>query len=473
MDRTQRFIFCFCALVLACAKVYGYTAADYNNAGLKLYTDKNYAQAIQYFTAALNLEPENPTALQSRANANYFLGNYPQALADYEKILAKNPSNTQVAQFVQALRAKVGSPAPAAAAPSTTSGLVEQGIAFYQQKQYDAAVSVLNESTQKDSNDAKAYYYLGASQVALGDNKEAVLNLTLSNKKSPNPSLDTYTAQLRAGLSAEDKRWVDDQLMSGAGNSGPKKLGLRLQPAFALVTFQDFVSDAETNKKDAAQSQVTDPSYGFDSTIPENFVQVGLEPVFSVSPNFEIGLPFAVAPLGSVKQTMQDSNGYSVSSTFALSAFSIGLDARFLIGPGPFKVFMGGGGLIVPVGINYTGSFTLSSASNTASSSGSFSSIAIGGQGQCGVEYRVGNDFGVALFGEYQAASADMFKGSLTSSGTTTTSTTDSGQWIVFDTPNGPHIGFLKDGVTAPPNSRPLKIDLSGMMAGLQLSVFF
>ena len=86
-----------------------YTATDYNNAGLQLYNSKSYDQAIQYFSAALSLDPNNTTALQGRANCYYSQGQYSQALADYQKVQALNPSDAQLSQFVQALQAKVGS----------------------------------------------------------------------------------------------------------------------------------------------------------------------------------------------------------------------------------------------------------------------------------------------------------------------------------------------------------------------------
>ena len=472
MSSILRWTLCLWALSWACPQAYAFTANDYNNAGLKLYGEKNYSQAVSYFSAALNLEPDNPTALQSRANSYYFLGQTAEALKDYEKILAKNPSNAQVAQFVQTLRDKLSQPTPSPAGTPGSLSLMEHGMALYQQKQYDAAVSVFQEAVQSNPNDAKAYYYLGATQVALGSNREAVLNLTLSTRKNPNPTLESYVTQLKGGLSNADKIWVEDQLMSGAGNAGPKKLGLRLQPALAFLKLNDFLSAADTGKKTAAQNQAT--NYTFDSALPDNYVRVGLEPVVALSPSFEIGLPFAIAPLGNIKESASDNTGLNQTATYALSSFSAGLDLRFLVGPGPVKFFIGGGGILSPVSLNFTGNDSPGGASTiTTSYSGSFSAMAFGAQGQGGVEYRIGDSFGVALFGEYHTAAAEAFKGNLTISPTGSPTTTDPGQWVVYDTPNGPWIQFLKDGSTAPAGSRPLKVDLSGLAAGLQLSVFF
>src|SRR6266852_9002702 len=82
---------------------YAVTSADYAKAGLQLYNQKNYAQAVQYYGAAISLDPNNAAALQGRANCYYILGQLPQALGDYQKVYAVAPSS-QLSQFIQALQ---------------------------------------------------------------------------------------------------------------------------------------------------------------------------------------------------------------------------------------------------------------------------------------------------------------------------------------------------------------------------------
>jgi tetratricopeptide (TPR) repeat protein len=105
---------------------------DYN-AGLKLYLAKNYTQAIPYFDAALNLEPDNTAALLARADCYYSLEKYQQALSDYEKVQAIQPQNTHVAQSIETLRAKIGKPSTVPSAKKSPGGdnRMEKRFGFY------------------------------------------------------------------------------------------------------------------------------------------------------------------------------------------------------------------------------------------------------------------------------------------------------------------------------------------------------
>ena len=200
----------------------GYTVADYYQAGLQLFNAKDYVKAVQYFSAALSLDPNNTASLQGRANCYYSLGQYQDALNDYEKVQAIAPS-PQLSQFIQAVQAKVGPASPAsgaAALPVASPGeSFNQGVALYQQRQYAAAVPDFQKAVQENPADANASYYLGASYLGLGDMKNAALNLELSNKKQPNPSVEAYVTQLKARMTPEDQQWVDAQVAASSSAS--------------------------------------------------------------------------------------------------------------------------------------------------------------------------------------------------------------------------------------------------------------
>jgi len=467
-------------LSILTAKAQAYTAADYYNAGLQLYNTKNYPQATQYFSAALSLDPNNAAALQGRANCYYAQGQYQQALTDYQKVLSLNPSNAQLSQFVQALQAKVGvSPAGAAAPASTAPGATvpaasasfDQGVALYQQRQYAAAVPYFQKAVQENPNDSKAYYYLGATQMMMGDTKNAAVALGLSNKLQPNPGIAGYVNQLKTRLTPEDQQWVDSQIASGGGPkvatvAKPKTFGIRLEPAITLLNLADFDADAQASEAGVKQLQQYDPSATYNAAIPVGCPNLGLEPVVRLGSSFEIGLPFAIFPVGTVTETVASTYG-NYSSSYAVSAFSIGLDFRYLLLAGDFQPFIGAGGLLVPISINAAGNYYGST------SSGSYSGTAAGGQVQLGVDWHLGDTFVVSPYGSYQFATANSFTGtSTTTSGGT--SQTQSGQLMVVpNPPYGNSIFFIQNGTTPPDGSRPLIVDLSGITGGLQLSVFF
>ncbi len=99
--------FLFILMLLAGSRVYAATAKEYCDAGLRLYASNNYQQAIQYFDAAIKMEPSNAQALLGRANCFNSMKKYHYALSDYQKVQALQPQDTQVKQFVKELQTKI------------------------------------------------------------------------------------------------------------------------------------------------------------------------------------------------------------------------------------------------------------------------------------------------------------------------------------------------------------------------------
>lgn len=481
-----------------------YTSSDYYNAGLQLYNAKNYQQAAQYFGAAISLDPNNAAALQGQANSYYALGQYQQALDDYQKVQALQP-NPQLAAMIQNLQAKVGPAAPAAnptlpgslAAPPAPGAPADdsfaQGVALFQQQQYAQAVPLFQKAVQENPNDSKAYYYLGVAQIQAGDMKDAAVALGLSNKINPNPSVAAYVDRVKSRLSPEDQQWVDNQIASGnaggsqsASASQPKAFGVRLEPSIFLVSLKDFDADAQTNQAYIKQFQQTDPSDTFNATVPTGYFGGGVEPVMRLGSSFEIGLPLAILPVGTVSETTSDNEGNNGLNSYAINAFSIGLNARFLMRIGNnMQFFVGGGPRFIPISIDYKTEESANESggeySSTYTSSGTFTSSAFGGQIQLGLDWHLGDTFVVSPFGGFQFASASLFTGTLTVNqsetnyGTTTTSNSSNpGQLEVSNTINGNQIYFLQNGQNpATASDRPVQMDLSGPFGGIQLSAFF
>ena len=463
------------------SRAQAYTAADYYKAGLQFYTAKNYTQAIQYFGAAIGMDPNNTSSFLVRANCYYYLGQYPQALADYQRVQALQP-NDKIAALIPVLQAKINaSPAlPPLSSPAPTASSFDQGLAFYKQKQYLNALPMFQQAVRENPRDARAYYYLGVTQAMTGDLKDAAVNLTLYDKKQPNPSIENYITNIKSRLSPEDQQWVDSQAeasanVASAGVSGPaapKNFGIRLEPALLLAALGDFNTDAQTSQKAVVQQQQSDPSLGYSSIIPVGYIGGGLEPAVALDPDFEIGLPFTIHPIGTVMDSSQDANGYSNVTSYNLSAFSIGLDGRYFISLGKgFQIFAAAGPLLVPVSISYTS--TTTEPGLTSTQSGNFSSTAFGGQIQAGFDWHLGDTFVVSPMVGYQLMTADSFQGTLTTAQTGAQTTSSPGQMEVIPTPNGNSIVVLANNLTFPAGSRPLQVDLSGLKAGLQISVYF
>jgi tetratricopeptide (TPR) repeat protein len=497
-----------CGFLLS-SRVLAYTSSDYYNAGLQLYNAKNYQQAAQYFGAAISLDPNNTAALQGQANSYYALGQYQQALDDYQKVQALQ-SSPQLASMIQNLQAKVGAGASATAPPlpgsiaappapgAPTGDSFAQGVALFQQQQYAQAVPLFQKATQENPNDSKAYYYLGVAQIQSGDMKDAAVALGLSNKINPNPSVAAYVDRVKGRLSPEDQQWVDNQIASGnaggtqsASASKSKTFGIRLEPALVMLSLADFTTNAESQKNEALQIQPNDPSISYNGAVPTGAARVGAEPVLKLSPNFEIGVPWAIIPVGTASDALQDSNGVTITDSYNISAIAIGLNVRYLFGSGSFQPYIAGGPLVVPINIGYSAAATTPSPDPTFpsyTSSGNFTGVAVGGQASLGLDWHLGDTFVVTPFAGYQFASANSFQATVNSnsgasSGQTATLeviptsfgsviTPVSNGKLILPVANGNQVP-LQVGSDAPAGSRPLEMDLSGPFGGIQLSAFF
>jgi hypothetical protein len=112
----------FIFLFLLNIPVFGlaYTSNDYYQAGLTLYQQKDFTKAIQYFKAAVQIDPLNWQAYQVLGNTYYQTGDNADALEAFDKSLQSHPDNPSLKTFADSLRAKAAvnsNPVTAANAP--------------------------------------------------------------------------------------------------------------------------------------------------------------------------------------------------------------------------------------------------------------------------------------------------------------------------------------------------------------------
>jgi Flp pilus assembly protein TadD len=479
MKQKIRFFFfaaAFVFLSLFSSKAAAYTAADYYNAGLQLYNAKNYDQARQYFEAAVNLDPTNAAALTGAANCYYALGDDAHALVDYQKLQAMDPNNNQWPALIQQLQAKTASASSAApgssAAPSApaASSDLQQGESFYTQKQFSPAVSSFQKASQENPTDPTAFYYLGLSQVQLGDMRDAAVALSQFNKLRPSQQVADYIAQIMNRLSPDDQQWVNGQMAASTVASSaavsapakPKDFGISLEPAIAMFNLADFQTNAESLKNEATTLQASDPSLSFNASVPEGNLNITVEPALNLGQGLELGLPLSYFPVGTVTDTLQDNSGSSFKDSYDLSAFSVGLSVKYDFGKGDLQPFVLGEAFVEPMNIGYT----VTNPGNPPQSQ-SFSGIAIGGLLKAGVDWHLDDTFVVSAFLGYQATSSATFEGTDASGAT--------GTFELVPTPYGNEIEPVGDNdkSSLPPGSRPLQVDLSGLIGGFQIGAFF
>jgi tetratricopeptide (TPR) repeat protein len=465
------------------------SATQYYQYGNRYYQAKDYANAARYYQAAVRLDPNLAQAHQALGNCQYMLGRRAEALASYERALALNPANTQLAAYVNNLRARVGTPAastPAGTATAAGGNALAQGQALFQQKNYAASVPYFQEATRQTPNDYKPFYYLGYAQYMTRDFKNAAVNFSLANQKQPNAQLKAYADRIRGSLTPADQQWVDAQVAAGGaagvksakGPSRHKKGGIRSLFGIALYKIKDFDADAA-----AQEAQVTADGDGLTGEVPKGSIWVGFEPFYRPTPNIDLALGFGLFPVGKYAYTasgddvlggapMTPSAGDAVRNVVKVNAQQIGLTARYLVGKSNSRFFIGAGAAYYPSKLNISRSLASADGSVNLGYNGDFTTSGMGFHGTLGGEFMLGKSVGLSPYLLFRALKLKDYEGSLVEN--TSGTNTDGKLVMVTDPVTGDQSMAVDDGtLPAALNERPLEISLTGIQFGLGISVFF
>jgi tetratricopeptide (TPR) repeat protein len=459
-------------LLLLAVGVQAQTSDVYYQAGLKLYSGQDYSRALQYFGAAIKLDPQNAAAYQGRGNCYYAKADYADALQDYRQVQQLRPS-PEISQFIDLIQAKMGGASSPdmmmGASSGDYQGLFEKGKLDFQSKQYTAAAKDFETALQKNHTGYNLFYYLGLTYKFLGDFKNATLALGLANQIKSTPQLSSYVKSFRLKLSQDDRDWVDEQLSAAAGGKeinlhtrpvNATDYALRLEGGAAFPNLTDFTAEAN-NGTTFALSQNGSASYN--ASEPTVAAYLGFEPVVNLAQDIELGFVVAVMPVGTFSEQYSQ-GGITTSNSYEITAYELGLNLRWLIGEGPVKFFIAAGPLLAPISINY------SNVMNDVPINGNFTSWGFGGQVQLGVDFHVLGNISFGPFVTLQAISANNFSGDLIDNANNldinaTLYTLPNGQW--------PFIKPIPSSQTPPSGASPTTVDLSGIVPGFHLSMFF
>jgi hypothetical protein len=112
----------FLFAVFLCPPLFAVTADEYYQAGLSLYTQQNYTQAVPYLKAAVQLNPGHWQAYQLMGYCYYQSQDNINALDSFDKSVAINPENLELKTFADNLRMRTGiMPSAPAAAPAAAA----------------------------------------------------------------------------------------------------------------------------------------------------------------------------------------------------------------------------------------------------------------------------------------------------------------------------------------------------------------
>jgi len=145
------------------ASLYAQSAQTRFDNGIRLYNQSNYDAAIQEFTEAIRLDPNNARAYAYRGISYSNKNDYDRAIADHTQTIRLLPNDAMV--------------------------YYNRGSVYYQKKDYDYAITDLTQAIKLNPNNADAYDYRGLSYYNKRDYDRAIADLTQAIKLTPNNAL--------------------------------------------------------------------------------------------------------------------------------------------------------------------------------------------------------------------------------------------------------------------------------------------
>lgn len=457
----------------------GTSATQYVAAGQQLLTARNYTQAAQYFLAAAKLDPNNGAAYQGLGTCYYMAGRKSDALVYYQKSLTLQPGNTQLAQFVQNLQAQLNSGAGAPGAMGTAVDPLTQGSSLFQQKQYAAAIPYFQRAAQQNPNDYRAFYYLGYSYYMTNNARMAALYFAVANLKQPNASIQAYADQVKSRLSPDDQQWVSTQLSqystspamasSGAAASNPNNA---VQFGFNFSGGGNYIFNNPVQISNGA-TQAGYVSIG--GTTANILAGIGVEPYLQFGKGFELDFGATYVPIGStLSYTWLDVAGpvgatndgtpiYGYLDNFDTSMVLASVGFKILLPDNDLEGYIALGGDIGPVSTIFnkmpTDNTGVQLPTGTADiSSGSYSSLAVGGYVKLGMDFFLSKTMSLGPFLGFQVLTATNFqKGSNT---------------LLVNGANG-DVGIAGSPAFLGVTGTPLTLDYSNINFGLDLKLGF
>ena len=142
-----------CYLLLTVCTAWGQDAMQFYDLGIKSSITK---RKIDYFTRALELDPNLYAAYEKRGMLYYFQEKYPETIQDFQKVAYLKPFNSET--------------------------YVMLGLAFMKQRNLDEAIANLSRAIELDAEGAGAYSHRSEAFRLNGMIEEAVQDSTRAIK---------------------------------------------------------------------------------------------------------------------------------------------------------------------------------------------------------------------------------------------------------------------------------------------------
>ena len=165
----------------------------YTNRGAAYADLGNHNQAIADYNRAIELTPKNVKAYYNRGIAYFELGNHNQAIADYNRAIGLDPKYTlayynrgvaygelgnyqqEIADYTKAIELN----------PKYAKAYNNRGIAYGNLGNHNQAIADCTRAIELDPKDAKAYYNRGTVYGNLGNYNQAIADCTRAIELDP------------------------------------------------------------------------------------------------------------------------------------------------------------------------------------------------------------------------------------------------------------------------------------------------
>jgi len=202
----------------------------WNNLGIALLDQTQYAESVQAFTEVVKLRHDYPDGYTNVGLTEISWEKYASARTAIRKALSLDPNNARALYYDGLLQRRAGNTAQEIADfrkvvemfPQSRDARRELGITYYQQKDEHAALEQFEALQKIDPDDLVAHYNLSILYRRMGMKKEAADQQAMFVDKKVDPGAPTYSLdflRLHPEISNESIPWHVHSDMEAEGGA--------------------------------------------------------------------------------------------------------------------------------------------------------------------------------------------------------------------------------------------------------------
>ncbi len=237
--------------------------------GLQLYQSGNYTEALKVFNTVAEMQTDDPLVYDTRGSIYTALNDYEHALSDYNRAIQLNPDMAQayynrgrVYSLLKRYDEAVADFQMATKLDGRSFGYRANGnigLIYYQQGQYDKALTAFDASIASADVKADAFYLRGETYIALAKYELAVTDYESAVGRYPQ-----YSSAYQGLGYAYYKLTQYDKAVEALNQA------LSISPADAVAHLYLALVYVATDKLDSSTAEVSSAAATFSALPPED-----------------------------------------------------------------------------------------------------------------------------------------------------------------------------------------------------------